>query len=48
MLKEGGVVIEDADGNRRAVSPKEASDYIAGLPEERKSLYKAGKKEVTS
>ncbi len=48
MLREGGVVIEDADGNRKAVSPEEARDYIAELPGERSNLYKTEKKEITS
>ncbi|MBN2707133.1 MAG: epoxyqueuosine reductase [Deltaproteobacteria bacterium] len=39
MLVEGGVIIEDAEGNRRAVSPEEAQAYIAALPAERKTLY---------
>lgn len=39
MLLEGGVIIEDVNGERRAVSPQEGQTYIDSLPEERKKMY---------
>ncbi|MDR3282448.1 MAG: hypothetical protein LBS92_02415 [Candidatus Methanoplasma sp.] len=38
-LRNSGVVVEDADGNKRGVPPKEAEAFLAGLPEERRRLY---------
>lgn len=39
MLTKGGVVIQDADGTLRAVSPEEAEQHIAGLSPEQKANY---------
>ncbi|MDR3205634.1 MAG: hypothetical protein LBT41_00825 [Candidatus Methanoplasma sp.] len=39
MLRNSGVVVEDADGNKTAMPPKEAAEFVAGLPEERRRLY---------
>ena len=39
MLIDGGVVIEELDGTRRAVSPEEAKAYIEAMLPERKKLY---------
>ncbi|MBN2809190.1 MAG: epoxyqueuosine reductase [Deltaproteobacteria bacterium] len=41
MLLDGGVVIEEPDGSRRAVSPEEGKAYIEALLPERKKLYTA-------
>ena len=32
MLIESGVVIQEPDGTRRAVSPEEAKEYIKSMP----------------
>ncbi len=39
MLKESGVVIQEPDGTRRAVSPEEAKEYLKAMPPERRKLY---------
>jgi len=39
MLTESGVIIEEPDGTRRAVSPKEAKEYLKSMPLERRKLY---------
>ena len=39
MLKESGVVIQEPDGTRRAVSPEEAKEYLESMPPERRKLY---------
>ncbi|MDR2698975.1 MAG: hypothetical protein LBB30_04805, partial [Candidatus Methanoplasma sp.] len=39
MLTEGGVVIEEEDGTKRAVPPKEAEEFLDGLSKERRDLF---------
>ncbi|MDR2846503.1 MAG: hypothetical protein LBV63_04390 [Candidatus Methanoplasma sp.] len=39
LLAKSGVVIEGADGIKRAVSPEEADRFLAELPEEKRRLY---------
>jgi epoxyqueuosine reductase len=39
MLKNSGVVIQEPDGSRRAVSPKEARQYIEAMDLERRAMY---------
>lgn len=39
MLTESGVIIEEPDGTRRAVSPEEAKEYLKSMPLERRKLY---------
>ena len=39
LFKNSGVVIEDEDGNRKAVSPEEGDKIIEKISKERKSLY---------
>jgi epoxyqueuosine reductase len=39
MLIESGVVIQEPDGTRRAVSPEEAKEYLKSMPPERRKLY---------
>ena len=41
MLIESGVVIQEADGTRRVVSPEEAKEYLNSMPLERKKLYES-------
>ncbi len=38
-LVESGVVVQEADGSRRAVSPKEAETHLAALPADRRALF---------
>lgn len=39
MLRKSGVVIEEPDGTRRAVSPEEAKEYLKSMPLERRKFY---------
>jgi len=39
QLKKGGVIIEDAEGNKRAVSPQEAEEFLSRMSAERKELF---------
>ena len=39
MLMEGGVIIQEPDGTRRAVSPEEAKGYLNSMPPDRRKLY---------
>jgi hypothetical protein len=39
MLVKGGVVIEEEDGTKRAVSPEEAEEFLKRMPEERRRLF---------
>ena len=39
MLRQGGVVIQEADGSLRAVSPQEAAAHVAALDPSIRSLY---------
>jgi epoxyqueuosine reductase QueG len=41
MLIESGVVIQEANGTRRVVSPEEAKEYIKSMPLERRQLYES-------
>lgn len=41
MLIESGVVIQEPDGTRRAVSPDEAKEYLKSMPPERRKLYES-------
>jgi epoxyqueuosine reductase QueG len=41
MLIESGVVIQEADGTRRVVSPEEAKEYLNSMPLERRKLYES-------
>jgi hypothetical protein len=41
MLIESGVVIQELDGTRKAVSPEEAKEYLNSLPLERRKLYES-------
>jgi epoxyqueuosine reductase len=41
MLTESGVVIQEPDGTRRAVSPEEAKEYLEAMPQERRKLYES-------
>ena len=41
MLIESGVVIQEPDGTRRAVSPEEAKEYLNSMPLERRKLYES-------
>jgi epoxyqueuosine reductase QueG len=41
MLIESGVVIQEVDGTRRVVSPKEAKEYLKSMPLERRKLYES-------
>jgi hypothetical protein len=45
MLIESGVVIQEPDGTRRAVSPEEAKEYIRSMPPERRKLYESAQDE---
>ena len=38
MLKESGVVIQEPEGARRAVSPEEAKEYLSHAPGTEKTL----------
>ena len=39
MLMNGGVVIEEEDGTKRAVPPEEAEEFLKRMPEDRKRLF---------
>ena len=39
MLIESGVVIQEADGTRRVVSPEDAKEYLNSMPLGRRKLY---------
>jgi len=39
LNQEATVIIEDVNGERRAVFPQEGQTYIDSLPEERKKMY---------
>ena len=39
MLKNSGVIIEDEEGNRKAVTPEEAKEIFKHLSKERRKLY---------
>jgi len=39
LLMNSGVVIEDEDGTKRAVSPEEAEEFLSRMPEERRKLF---------
>ncbi len=39
MLAKSGVVVQDADGNRRAVAPEDAKVMLGAMPEARRILY---------
>jgi len=41
MLIESGVVIQEADGTRKVVSPEEAKEYLNSMTLERKKLYES-------
>lgn len=41
MLIEGGMVIQEPDGTRRAVSPEEAKEHLKSMPPERRKLYES-------
>ncbi|WP_255335972.1 hypothetical protein [Methanosarcina sp. KYL-1] len=41
MLEESGVVIQEPDGTRGAVSPEEAKKYLESMPLERRKLYES-------
>jgi hypothetical protein len=41
MLTESGVVIQEPDGTRRAVSPEEAKEYLKSMSPERRKLYES-------
>lgn len=41
MLTESGVVIQEPDGTRRAVSPEEAKEYLKSMLLERRKLYES-------
>jgi hypothetical protein len=36
---ESGVIIQEADGTRRAVTPEEAKKYLESMPPDRRKLY---------
>ena len=38
-IRNSGAIIEDRDGQKKAVSPEEAERYVSGLPAERRRLY---------
>jgi len=40
MLVNGGVVIEEEDGTKRAVPPEEAEAFLKAMPESRRYLFK--------
>ncbi|MBU0513300.1 MAG: epoxyqueuosine reductase [Proteobacteria bacterium] len=44
ILVESGVVIQDEDGSRRAVSPDQAESHLEAMPPERRALFEAGPK----
>jgi epoxyqueuosine reductase len=39
MLINSGVIVEDENGNRRAVTPEEAENLVENMPKDRKKLY---------
>jgi len=39
MLVESGVVVQNPDGSRIAVSPEEAKKILVAMPEETRKLY---------
>ncbi|MCP4755573.1 MAG: epoxyqueuosine reductase [Proteobacteria bacterium] len=39
LIKNGGVVVQNPDGSRKAVSPEEAQKWIDSLDPERRALY---------
>jgi len=39
LLRDSGVVVQSADGSRKAVSPQEARTILDALPPERRALY---------
>jgi epoxyqueuosine reductase QueG len=39
LLRAGGVIVEEEDGTKRAVTPKEAEAFISKMPPERRRLY---------
>jgi epoxyqueuosine reductase QueG len=41
MLIESGVVIQEADGTRKVVSPEEAKEYLNSMTLERRKLYES-------
>jgi hypothetical protein len=41
MLAESGVIIQEPDGTRRAVTPEEAKEYLKNMPLERRKMYES-------
>ena len=41
LLKNSGVVIQEADGSRRAVTPDQARAHLEAMPPSRRALYQA-------
>jgi hypothetical protein len=39
MLRNSGKIIEDEEGNRKAVTPEEAEIIIQDMPDKKKKLY---------
>ena len=39
LLMNSGVVIEEEDGTKRAVSPEEAEEFLSRMPEDRRKLF---------
>jgi hypothetical protein len=39
LLRKSGVVIEEEDGRKHAVTPQEAEEFLSKMPPERRRLF---------
>jgi epoxyqueuosine reductase len=41
LLTQSGVIVQNPNGSREAVSPEEAKERLAAMPPEQRALYEA-------